>query len=362
MPLDGDQVAKCVIEQFDKCLKGKPVIRSNGAKEWTVVAGVVAFFEDDQLYRVLCVTSGVKALPDHLIAKSNGRVLHDCHAEILALRAFNRVVVDECMKGESEILQHCADDEEYQWKLKPGVKFSLYISEPPCGDASLELLADESEEQWSKVTQLDGGVLRGRDCFGDVGKVRTKPGRRDSPLTLSKSCSDKLCLKEFTGILNSLVSQFVKREGFYLDSIVLPNGKSVDAGFERCFHSRLEGETEFQPIRLLTTTEHHDWEKETLGQSPSALSLICIPGSLEESINNFVKEGFYAKKQLVRLRGESCVSRREVFAQCRELLTIDDCLTYQDVKRTNFRYQELKQLGKDALRSWNQTHRDNFTI
>jgi tRNA-specific adenosine deaminase 1 len=361
--VDADAIAQSIIETFNRCERGKPTTRSNGMKEWTVLAGIVSIIGD--VITPLVVTTGVKALPDSLIEKSQGRLLHDCHAEILSLRAFNRFIVDECGGvEESDLLYRC--DGEYQFKLKEGIRFALYISEPPCGDSSLELLVDENETEWNQVTQLDGSVLRGRECYGKKGRVRTKPGRRDSPLTLSKSCSDKLALKQFTGLLNSLTSRFIDPRGFHIEYLVLHVDRAVDAALNRCFHTRLEiAATEahwYHPITILKTNEHHEWERESTDQCPSNLSLVHIPGSLEESINNFVKEGFYSKKQLVRSRGESSISRKALLQKCKPYLQLDSSLTYTDVKKINSAYRQLKQLGQDALGSWNHTRKDDFDI
>ena len=42
------------------------------------------------------LATGMKCLPHSKIPHANGNVLHDSHAEVLAIRAFNRFLVDEC--------------------------------------------------------------------------------------------------------------------------------------------------------------------------------------------------------------------------------------------------------------------------
>lgn len=347
-----DAIAQGVIDSFQRRVRGKPVVRSNGVEEWTVLSGVVAIIGEE--LRVLAVTTGVKALPDNLISKSKGKMLHDCHAEILALRALNCAVVAECKKSESDLVQKTGK----KFRLKDDIKFALYISEPPCGDGSLELLVDSGDTEWDRYTQLEGGVLRGRECYGMKGKVRTKPGRKDSPVTLSKSCSDKLALKQYTGVLNSVVSQFVEPLGFHLTYLVLPGGRVIDKSLNRCFRERLNGD--FHEITILETSMQHEFQRDE-HKVPSSLSLVHIPGLVDECINNFVKEGFYSKKK-VRKGGESAVSRHSMLEQCQSLLELDDCLTYYDIKRRNTTYHRLKTTAQESLGNWNHTTRDDFAI
>jgi double stranded RNA-specific editase B len=80
-----------------------------------------------------------------------GLALNDCHAEILATRclrdflytqidmvnALENPAVDEKPDAESLILENFGTDSEgvTKYKLKEDVKFHLYISTSPCGDA-----------------------------------------------------------------------------------------------------------------------------------------------------------------------------------------------------------------------------------
>ncbi|ODV75943.1 tRNA-specific adenosine deaminase CYBJADRAFT_165319 [Cyberlindnera jadinii NRRL Y-1542] len=373
--VDPDRVATSIIETFKHCKKGTPTIRKpSNVREWTVLSGIVIVDEDTDEYRPVVVTTGVKALPDKFLSKVHGKVLHDCHAEILALRAFNKFVVEQCHSDTTGFIQKCdsTDNGCFKFRLKEGLKIVLYISEPPCGDCSLELLSNDrdkcndSDVKWDKVHILEGGVVRGRECFVLRGKVRTKPGRRDSPLTLSKSCSDKLIMKQYCGVLNALVSQFVDPSNAFIHSVVLPRDRCNDEALFRCFDGRLKhgARSSIHKFATLKTCKRHDWERFEEDQPPSNLSLVHIEGCPDEAIDNFVKNGFYSKKCLVRPRGESCLSRVSLFKRCKPFLALDErrCTTYIEVKRRNLEYYAKREVAKRDLGAWNSTSTDDFVL
>jgi hypothetical protein len=90
--------------------------------------------------------TGMKCLPASKISESNGVGLHDWHAEILAIRTFNRFLLDECYRilslgASSEILildkpgdhaSYPSEGLEVPFQIKEDVKLHMYCSEAPC--------------------------------------------------------------------------------------------------------------------------------------------------------------------------------------------------------------------------------------
>lgn len=98
--------------------------------------------------------TGMKCLPASKLPQANGVAIHDWHAEILTIRAFNRFVLEECKRlalqgdgvSQSEFIyrrttaQH--KDNEQQgttnvWQGQPyawreDVSLHMYCSEAPC--------------------------------------------------------------------------------------------------------------------------------------------------------------------------------------------------------------------------------------
>ena len=96
--------------------------------------------------------------------------------------------LENMAKGEeSRVLQKVAEGRGYM--VRPGVRFHLYISTPPCGDARVFPDSQQGDTQWNNT-----GVLRTKIEKGE-GTVLLPPGQegvfRDGRL-LTMSCSDKL--------------------------------------------------------------------------------------------------------------------------------------------------------------------------
>ena len=93
---------------------------------------------------VVALGTGTKCISGEYISDS-GLAVNDCHAEVIARRAFTRFLyaqLDLCAKGQNEasIFEKSACG---KYVLKPGISFHLYISTAPCGDARVFSPKDE---------------------------------------------------------------------------------------------------------------------------------------------------------------------------------------------------------------------------
>jgi tRNA-specific adenosine deaminase 1 len=84
---------------------------------------------------------------------------------------------------------------------------------------------------------------RGRDNYSLFGVLRTKPGRADSPQTLSMSCSDKIARWNVVGIQGALGSGIF--HPIYLTKIIIGEVPQdlhdvVKSDCERAFWGRLQ--------------------------------------------------------------------------------------------------------------------------
>jgi tRNA-specific adenosine deaminase 1 len=117
----------------------------------------------------------------------------------------------------------------------------------------------------SPSSPTSGGprLLHGRGYFSALGSVRRKPSRPDAPPTLSKSCSDKLSLKQSTSLLSSLTSLLISPQNAYLTSLTLPSSQHSPTACTRAFSSsgrlqslkgkKWEGGYEFREFKVLVT-------------------------------------------------------------------------------------------------------------
>lgn len=97
----------------------------------------------------------MKCLPAATVPLAKGNILHDWHAEILAIRSFNYFLLLECAqmtKGpqKSPWVQRRETHEmsgtsRQPFAIKDDVQIHMYCSEAPCGDASMELVMDAQE-------------------------------------------------------------------------------------------------------------------------------------------------------------------------------------------------------------------------
>ncbi|KAL4747258.1 hypothetical protein BDW72DRAFT_196883 [Aspergillus terricola var. indicus] len=281
------RIAALVHTHFDGLPKrSKPVLRDGTTAEWIPMTGIVlvkgANTPAEQLTCVT-VTTGAKCLPASQIPQCNGLVLHDCHAETLAMRAFNYWLLSECRavlnseqqqsviengEGElnppapspyirrrqrqsQEITRPESDALFPPFEICPDVDIYMYCTCAPCGDASMELVmaAQDDPTPWAlpnKTSTSDTDpepprtegtpLLSGRGHFSQLGIVRRKPARADAESTKSKSCSDKIALRQVTSLLSYESSLLVAvTANAYVKGLIMPEEEISKSGCERCF-------------------------------------------------------------------------------------------------------------------------------
>lgn len=354
-----NRIAQTVVATFDSLDKsGKPSVRSNGTKEWSVLAGLVAI--QGESLSVLTIATGVKAMPEKVREYSNGWIVHDMHAEILCLRAFNWLLVEEAARldkndgGSLGLLEE--SDGSFPFRLRKDIQLALYISELPCGDASMSSVSSNSEEDW-EPPKKKLQVMRGRAYFNKVGIVRTKPGRSDSLVTYSKSCSDKLCMKQFTGILNCVSSALVLP--IFLDCLVLAKSKYSKEDFQRCFIERLHTRPpEIQRLKvLLYDNDNYQFHKND-DASPLALSIVyCVPTKTKEVLNNGVRNGAFVKKGPPKPSGASMLCKRKMYEHARKM--IGKVGKYEELKGGR---EKEKEYARKQFDSWHRTGDEDIVM
>ena len=136
----------------------------------------------------------MKCLPVHQVSQAKGLVLHDWHAEILAIRGFNHFLIQECHdlarsnSSASRYIQRHESSEasalsgRQPFIIREDVKIHMYCSEAPCGDASMELIMASQADSTPWILPGPSGhvtgfsdSLKGRGYFSELGVVRRKP-------------------------------------------------------------------------------------------------------------------------------------------------------------------------------------------
>ncbi|EDN02342.1 hypothetical protein I7I51_01710 [Histoplasma capsulatum] len=94
------RIARLVHSHFDALPKrSKPTIHPDGSRQWVPLSGIVfAIGENtqDEILTCVAIATGAKCLSSSQMKQCRGMVLHDSHAEILAIRAFNHWLLEEC--------------------------------------------------------------------------------------------------------------------------------------------------------------------------------------------------------------------------------------------------------------------------
>lgn len=218
-----DAVANAVVKIFDALpAKSKPAVQVGKVRHWVPLSGIVVsrgsdlelecvalgYFYGTQTPHDRTLTernrTGLKCLPKAKVPGTRGCVLHDWHAEVLALRAFNHFLLQECLsllegQGEcSTILQRTVARQRggfpQPFSVREDVKIHMYCSEAPCGDCSMEFVmnAQEDANPWSvpSCERADAAAmeLKGRESFSELGIVRRKPGQSSLASEPSRLC------------------------------------------------------------------------------------------------------------------------------------------------------------------------------
>lgn len=285
---------------------GKPRLRDSGAFEWTILAGFCLCTPlSSEDWKVECVSlgTGLRVLPYEKLPV-HGDVLHDCHAEIIARRGLLVYLYDQLSLIAQALDEECHIEAsaDGKWKLKEGIKLVMYVSTLPCGDASTYLLSLQappspiispsdsspqsiSSDSTSKTLNSTSAktpyfttilanslglntsrssspplnssssntnlmsaipqVRRGRVGYTSFSSLRTKPGRIDSPPSISHSCSDKIAMWSVLGVQGALLSTLL--DSIMISMVVIgaveddQERKRIQEEVERALGGRLDG-------------------------------------------------------------------------------------------------------------------------
>ncbi|XP_044280945.1 double-stranded RNA-specific editase B2 [Varanus komodoensis] len=200
--------------------------------------------------QVIVLSSGTKCINGEYL-NDQGLVVNDCHAEILARRAFVHFLYSQLElhlskrreDGERSIFMRL---KEGGYKLKENILFHLYVSTSPCGDARLnspyEITTDLNSIK--HIVRKYRGHLRAKIESGEgtiparcPSAVQTWDGVLLGEQLVTMSCTDKIARWNVLGLQGALLSYFI--EPVYLHSIIV-GSLSHTGHLSRVMSHRLE--------------------------------------------------------------------------------------------------------------------------
>jgi hypothetical protein len=184
-----EKIAVSCYDQFNLLSpRGKP-----SSNEWTHLAGFVAVDEDNDI-RVLSIGTGTKCLGGEKDERgTQGCLLHDSHAEVIARRSLMRFLYEEILQENNSIL---IKQEKNKFYLNKYIRVYLFVSYSPCGSAAY--LSDPIKRPKFEHKSLNSS--------GEE-ELYLKPGKGYQ--TTSLSCTNKINRWIYQGIEGTLLNQFI---------------------------------------------------------------------------------------------------------------------------------------------------------
>ncbi|XP_016716163.1 tRNA-specific adenosine deaminase TAD1 isoform X4 [Gossypium hirsutum] len=221
LELDEKQWGPMVADKVFSLYKSLPKKGKPQGREVTVLSAFL-LSSPSQDTEVIALGTGTKCIGRSKLTHS-GNIVNDSHAEIIARRALLRFFYAEiqCLNDNNGFQNSIFESEldgsgGIKYKIRAGWKLHLYISQLPCGDASLCLVPSSI------------------GCSELIGLVQRKPGRGDT--TLSVSCSDKIARWNVVGVQGALLSYFLRP--VYLHSVTV--GRSPYVSEDVCLVKQLK--------------------------------------------------------------------------------------------------------------------------
>ena len=211
---------------------------------------------------IVALGAGSKAIGGSSLSKQGDRV-HDCHAEVLARRGMLRFLYAQLEKIKNGC-QHRSifvkNEDSDLYTVKDGVSFHLFISKPPCGDASVFGLHEFHENRLkrgiARVTPSDGeGAVHiswppeNDETFDDF--KLDLPGTRLHKMC----CSAKIARWNVIGIQGALLSLYI--EPVYLSSITIGSDFN-DSHMRRAVYGRVSTINNLPPCYEVKNPSLHE--------------------------------------------------------------------------------------------------------
>ncbi|KAK9508478.1 hypothetical protein O3M35_006027 [Rhynocoris fuscipes] len=227
-PIAANKISELVLEHYRDMMTAQVDYARR-----KVLAGIVMTRNADCTDGVVVsMGTGTKCVGgDHISVK--GAVLNDSHAEIISRRGLVKFFYHQLLLHSNPATAaqsiFAVSNEGKGFQLKPDIRFHLYISTSPCGDARIfspHDVENTHEDVDRHPNRQSRGQLRTKIESGEgtipvksADLIQTWDGVMQGERLLTMSCSDKIAKWNVVGLQGSLLSHFI--EPVYLHSIVV---------------------------------------------------------------------------------------------------------------------------------------------
>lgn len=204
---------------------------------YKVIAGIVKSVDNDRNnLKVISIGTGSKFLYEKNL-NTNGNAVHDTHAEVVARRGFIRYIYNQISQyvpnnPSSSIFEKT--DPNGKLQLKSAIKFHLYVSTAPCGDARVH---SHTNGKHTVNGVIPEGQLRTK---GQCALTVTKDHMSSEHIPMvNMSCSAKLLRWNVLGVQGALLAELI--EPIYFTSMIF--GEKFDPKhMKRAMYGRIEAD------------------------------------------------------------------------------------------------------------------------
>ncbi|CAF1065162.1 unnamed protein product [Adineta steineri] len=310
-----ERIALSCYNQFNLLSsRGKP-----SSNEWTHLAGFVSV-KDDNTIQVLSIGTGTKCLGgDKDERGTQGCLLHDSHAEVIARRALMRFFYEEILNENKSIL---IKQEKNKFYLNKSIRLYLFVSYPPCGSAAY--VSDPIKRPKFEHKSLNAS---GEELY-------LKPGKGFQ--TTSLSCTNKINRWIYQGIEGTLLNQLILSP-IKLSGLIIQTNTVLSSIFK--------------DIPVISVKESFDYGPSSQRTRPCAMSIAWWTG-LDPSSSVITVDG-YPLGQVKKLRHKQQYANS--IAKCSLFKLYLQLMDSPSSKTTT--YAQAKALSSNSLR--NQFMLDN---
>ena len=210
-----------------------------------------------------------------------------------------------------------------------------------------------------------------------------RAARPDSPATLSKSCSDKLALKQCTSLLSGVAALLISPDNAYLDTLVVPAKQFVPGACDRAWGStgRLTplkgkgwtGGYSFRPFQVSGTNLEYEFSRDKVLEMAKNIKGSNLSAAWSPYFSETLVNGVLQGRKQEDPEGASLLSRRKMAELLYTVESLDAVIVAPYLGKDS--YGELKQakasqarrlvkadVTREALKGWTSNGVDEFQI